>query len=262
MLAGGVGAYAASAYGITSTAVGTAAFAGAAGGAAAGATSAALTGGNVWQGALTGLAGGAVGGGIGSYVGGLPGVFAGAWSGGGAAGAVGAAFHGGNFINNAINGAIAGGATQAAFATVQLGAFGGWAAARDWTDDSSVSGSGADRTLSDGSRDTTVTRLDCRGCGESASLFKPIAMNPEGSLEQKLFGIRYEVDTPFGQFINRVSKVHDLLNGWSYENWDYVPRGAIFDTSFDVYSMLMMAPSAAYTGFSFYGSSYYFPGVR
>jgi hypothetical protein len=88
-------------------------------------------------------------------------------------------------------------------------------------------------------------------------------MKLEGTPRQTLFGLfEYDTDTPFGHFVNRISKVHDFGNGWGYKQGLFDAGSRFYNTAYDTYSMLMMAPSALYTGFSFYGSAYYFPGVR
>lgn len=53
-------------------------------------------------------------------------------------------------------------------------------------------------------------------------------------------------------FVNRVSKVHDFMNGVpGYRNGNFVTRGSFYDSVFDVYSMVGMIPAAAYTAVAY-----------
>ncbi|MGH9857304.1 MAG: hypothetical protein ACRD4B_05610, partial [Acidobacteriota bacterium] len=77
-------------------------------------------------------------------------------------------------------------------------------------------------------------------------------MKPENSPTNRIFGIEYDVNSDVGRFVNQVSKVHDWMNGWSYNNrGQYVSMGSALDAAFSVYSFVGMPVAAAYTAAAF-----------
>lgn len=228
----------------------TAAVSGAVGGAVGGATGAGLYGGNVWQGMLLGAFGGGIGGGVAGHIGATSfrGIVTGAVAGGAAAGGLGTAFHKGNFFENMALGGI----IRGVLGVAQGLAMTGWQAARDWTNRSSAEGEGPHEYGSDGEKNTLGARS-----GENKSLLARIGLG--GTREGQV-----NIDTPLGRFGNLVSKVHDWINGWTYENGNYAGGGTFYDTTVDLlWNFPGMVPAAAYTGFAFYGTTHsYFAPVR
>jgi hypothetical protein len=207
-----------------------------------------MTGGNIWQAALLGFVGGGVGGGVAGYIGArtAEGIVGGAVAGGAASGALRTALRGGKFFENVFGGALANGL----LASVQVVAMKGWELAKEWTDKSMLEGSGQKVMGQDGNWRSDGGRICVPEC---TSLIAKIGgvMSNEGEAHW------YDPESFFGRFTNSVSKVHDWMNGWTYQNGDYSSRGAAFDTAFDAfYNFPGMIPAAVYTGFAFYGNPY------
>ena len=89
----------------------------------------------------------------------------------------------------------------------------------------------------------------CSGrCGGDGGLD---LMGPQDVNPNHIGPVRYDINSEFGRFINRVGGVHDFMNSWNYApNGDVIGRGAAFANFFGVYSGLGMPPALGYTGFA------------
>lgn len=77
-------------------------------------------------------------------------------------------------------------------------------------------------------------------------------MLKENSPINRIFGLEYDVNSGRGRFVNLVSKVHDWMNGWSYNRQgQYVPMGPVLDAAFSVYSFGGMPIAGFYTAATF-----------
>ncbi len=230
------------------------------GGMAAGAVNSAINGGgfglSVFTGGVLGGIAGAIGPGIYEHFGGGLGgaIQAGAVT-GAILGAINSVISGGDFLQNVAIGALGGGI----FAGVQSLAKAGWEYAKQSTDNSSEEGILEPLFNDRGDRVTAGIRA-CPTC-ENSGEPKWYEMLRENSPKNRIFGIEYDVNSPFGRAINYISKVHDFFNSWSYEKGNYVSMGKL-DIAFDVYSFLGMPIAAVYTGVALAPPTYFQPTYK
>jgi hypothetical protein len=173
------------------------------------------------------------------------GMLFGAFSGGAASGVVTSVLYGGNMFQNALTSGISNGV----LASIQGAAMRFWEAARDATDE--VASQSKQAPLrNDRGQKVTAGILDCSTCpNKGEKFYEMLKQNHPGW--NRLFGLRYPVDSQAGYFINMISKVHDWMNSFSYRNGEYVYPGPILDRAFDLYSFTGMPIAAAYTAFTF-----------
>jgi hypothetical protein len=73
----------------------------------------------------------------------------------------------------------------------------------------------------------------------------------EGDFNSKVF------NSSLGRFINLVSKPHDFMNSWNYNDYGYsIGREYIGNTMFDFSSYAAMPVAGFYTGFAFSATAY------
>lgn len=121
----------------------------------------------------------------------------------------------------------------------------GFETARQYTDTSSLSGSGRHEYDRFGELRTDGIRRTVYAPGYDASennWFTRLEMAPEGTSAHF-----YDANSLVGRFVNQVSKVHDFQNSFGYEGGNYVSRSAFYNTAFQVYNAVGIIPAAAYT---------------
>jgi RHS repeat-associated protein len=239
----------------------------------AGAAVSSAVGGGIIGGFYGGMAGGMVGGGIYSaYYGGnvIEGMGMGAAF--GAAGGMLTAgvgnYYGDNWTLGRVfmHGAIGGGLSEIASGDFRTGfsfsagaalAMWAWDYTRYYTNKSSLQGMGKHVYDDTGELRTDGTRV-CIGCTrENQNWFTRLGqMAPEGSENNKVFGISYKVGSRFGEFVNMISKSHDFMNSWRYLNGNYIAGNEFFETLFQIYNASGMIPAAIFTGFAFSALNY------
>jgi RHS repeat-associated protein len=241
-VSGGAGAWAG---GLVGGGVGGAMLGGAVAGATAGGLNAAYYDGDIltamFSGATLGAIGGAAFGGISDY-------YKGEW------GLGRAVLHGavGGGLAEAGGGDFRHGFTLSAGSAMLMW---GWQEAKNWTNTSSLKGSGKHRYLN-GKLLTAGTRK-CIGCTEeNQNWFTKTGMGEEGA-EYNKFIVEYKPDSAFGQFIEYTSKLHDWFNGWGYKGTgNYIAGSELYNTAFQSYSMAGMLPASIITGGAFSATVY------
>lgn len=97
---------------------------------------------------------------------------------------------------------------------------------------------------------TTCTGAPADICGRSLLSIFGLTMNPQGGSNHFYDGDGV-LSTVFRVGVVAVSKVHDLFNGWNYQNGAYVDRQFLFNTAYDVlWNFPGMIPAAAFTAYS------------